>query len=873
MKTNKEQVYDFISLHFKGSPRNGISTKYIADALNLQRTNVSSILSALVAENKIEKTNGRPVLYYMKSDSMDAEKESSFHNLVGYNGSLKRAVQLAKAAILYPQKSLNSVIIGAHGVGKSFLAMLMHKFAVEADVLLPDALFAVFDCKKYADNERQAICDLFGDDSNQGYFAAARRGVLLIDNVQYLGADFRSTVITRAEAAETDGETEDLAAPLILVSCDSKNRTACDDFTSRFPIIIELPALSERPFEERMEMIQRFLALESVRIGKKLLINAELLRCLLLYDCEANCMQLKSDIKIGCANAYVREHSSCADTLQLFVGDFEHHVRKGFLKYQANRDEIERIIPSNYNYAFSVDSIEKSMIDKGKPDYRSVYDELDRRALSLTEKGFKDDEISLILSTEIETEFRKVQNQFAGKAVNKEQLAMFADKRIIAMTEEFLDNASLRLERSFSNAVFCGMCLHLDALVNHRGTDRGISAQKISDIIGNCKAEYTLSLSFSKKLGETFGMEIPIEEVALITLFTCYQAPITDTTKNPVVLFAFYGDGVANSISRAIAGMTQLENVFSFELKFENDTVELYDALRQYIMKIEQGKGVIVVYDGNILEEMLLSIEEELHIVIRQVPIPILSVGIELARKAVNNENIDLAYQSALKSLNLKNFHDKRVIVTLCTTGEGGAEELKRYIESYGQLGDVDIIPLAISDRDRLHDQLAKIMNSSIIQCIIGTFNPKLFALPFLSISEIFSTPKEKLPELLKMIKQEKNSIDYNAVFDYLKEQLDHTNIAKLKILLPQLMAEINKEICEISADSEVGLFVHIACCVDRMRSHSATPKNMQKESILAKYNWQFKVLLKLVKPLEKAFDIIFTDDEAANILAIIYQF
>ncbi|MFR8846702.1 MAG: hypothetical protein ACLVGL_17725 [Waltera sp.] len=38
----------------------------------------------------------------------------------------------------------------------------------------------------------------------------------------------------------------------------------------------------------------------------------------------------------------------------------------------------------------------------------------------------------------------------------------------------------------------------------------------------------------------------------------------------------------------------------------------------------------------------------------------------------------------------------EKYIVTLCTTGKGGAEELKRYIEKYGQLEDTEVIPMSV---------------------------------------------------------------------------------------------------------------------------------------------------------------------------------
>lgn len=870
MQTNKEKVYDFIRLYFTGNSGNGVSTNYIAKALNMQRTNVSSILNALVAGGKIQKTNSRPVLYYIKSDDSDTA-DTCFSNLVGHSGSLKRAVQLAKAAVLYPQKSLPTAIVGAQGTGKNHLAMLMHKLAVKSGVLLPDAVCVTFDCKSCAGNEQLAIDELFGDGDNEGPFSAAQYGVLYIDNAHLLSARVRNLLVSRIEETMRENAGE-RSSPMVIVGCDSKNRVACDDFSTSLPIVIELPLLSERPMSERLDLIRTFLTMESVRLKKTLCIGAEVLRCLLLYDCEANCMQLKGDIKIGCANAYVREHNSSADTYQLFMGDFEHYVRKGFLKYKTYREEIEQLIPSDYDYSFSEASMETSAVDRERLTYTNMYEELDRKAVELAARGLEEDDVNLILSTDVETMIQSYQGELTKRVVNKEQLSMLVDKRIIHLVETFLDEASLKLERIFPNTVFYGLCLHLNAAINRRVFDKKIPPKQITEIIEHFRAEYFLCLQFTAKLKQEFGTEFPLDEVVFLTTIICYRAPTSDTGNKPVVLFAFYGEGVADSICRTVANLTRLDNVFSFELVFEKEQKEIYESLKQYISSIHRGKGVIVVFDNAFLREMLSSMEEELHIVIRQRPIPIITMGVEFARKAAVDENIDTVYQSTMRSLGAGAVESPETIVTLCSTGEGGARTIKEYIQRYGQVEDMRIVPLAISDKDRLREELVKIMNASIIHCVIGTYDPKLFALPFIPISDVLGVEKEKLPALLRRNRGEKCSVDYDEVYLYLEEQLEHIKVWKLKKVLPQVISQINEKICELSPDSEIGLFVHLACCIDRVRGHECTPVNVRRESIIEKYSRQYKELLKLLKPLEKAFNIIFNDDEAANILAILYQ-
>ena len=106
----------------------------------------------------------------------------------------------------------------------------------------------------------------------------------------------------------------------------------------------------------------------------------------------------------------------------------------------------------------------------------------------------------------------------------------------------------------------------------------------------------------------------------------------------------------------------------------------------------------------------------------------------------------------------------------------------------------------------------------------------------------------------------------------YLGEQLEHVKAPKLAKLLPEVLLRINAEITPLSLDTEVGLFIHLACCIDRLVVKEASANNPRKKAILSKYENEYLQLLKLFKPIEKAFHIILNDDEMANILTIIYQ-
>lgn len=105
MKSNRELVLELLLQTAKsGDHPNGLSTQFMAQRLNIQRTNLSSVLNALVRDKKLEKVNGRPVLYRLAGDAVSTtwRDESCFSELLGPRNLLYPAIQLIKAAELYP---------------------------------------------------------------------------------------------------------------------------------------------------------------------------------------------------------------------------------------------------------------------------------------------------------------------------------------------------------------------------------------------------------------------------------------------------------------------------------------------------------------------------------------------------------------------------------------------------------------------------------------------------------------------------------------------------------------------------------------------------------------------------------------------------
>ena len=102
------------------------TTQELVEHFHMQRTNLSSILNQLVKDNKLEKIDGRPVLYrFITLNQIEEEYNMIFQRMIGYNGSLKNAIKIVHSELMYPNKNYTFLLIGNSGVGKSFFVQTL----------------------------------------------------------------------------------------------------------------------------------------------------------------------------------------------------------------------------------------------------------------------------------------------------------------------------------------------------------------------------------------------------------------------------------------------------------------------------------------------------------------------------------------------------------------------------------------------------------------------------------------------------------------------------------------------------------------------------------------------------------------------------
>ena len=878
MKNNKEKVFDALK-NYKNEKTDeqplGLTTIELSKALEMQRSNISSILNSLVEEKRIEKSEGRPVYYWVSSSALPNSENSCFDELVGSDGSLKNAVGLIKAAVLYPQAGFNVLIVGEKGTGKSYFAYLVYRFAIEQGVFDKNAPYIRVNCKNYIGHEEQLTEDLFSR-KEENFFDQADGGFLFIDSVDLLVGKNRSRLLHYIEKKEffyLDEESAEKKNVALVLACDERiNQEVVEYFSQKIMINIKLPNLATRPLKERFQLINRFFAMEANQANHTFEVTNEVLRCLMLFECPYNLRQLEGDIKIACANAFVRNRNSNNNHTLVVMSDFNDNIRQGLLNYKKHRDEIERIIPEDFNYVFSKESItEKSIASFSSRE--SIYEVIEQKIKELKDRGLQEEEINIIASSHIQTTFEQYSKYLEKQALNLGQLSKVVDVQIIEEVQKFLDIAQEKFSISYPVSLYYGLALHVGTLVASKGRTQQLGNKQIMEIVSQYNQEYLYCLQFINHLEELKKISIPVDEAVILTMFLVKKEQI-DQRVNPVVLIAMHGSQTASSLAQVVNTLVKADNAYGFDMSLDSEPKEIYEELKEFVVRINQGKGVIIIYDMGSFKNMFITIAEETGIEIRLMYMPITLLGIEASRRTSLDEDLDSVYHQLLLSTrdlftNEYQEYKSPVIITLCNTGEGGATELKKYIELHTSK-QREIIPLAISDRKQLVDKIKEILELHRIHCFVGTYNPNLFGIPFISIKEIFECNPNRIDNLLDFNPVHTNGIDMEAIYEYLDESLEYVDIQKIRKLLPPLLDSLEEVSNNLTLDQKLGLFVHIACNINRACTKEATPINIKKNQIFMKYEQLTKEIAKCFKPIEKSFDIIITDDEIANIICII---
>lgn len=871
MRKNKELVYEFIRKESLVGGRKGLLTDDIAEKLGMQRTNVSAILNELTKEGRLEKTKTRPVYYRMPQEEKKSAEPRAFENMIGYEGSLSKAIQQAKAASLYPGSNLNIQLVSHQGSGATHFGKEIYKFALEKKRLTKDMPYIYVNCRHFSKNINALSDMLFGDIQGveNSCFAKAQGGMLFIDNVDLMDARQYSRISLYLETGEVYSEKEnrtmDCSNCFFVFSTTSADSGQTDWKNS---VTIELPSLSERPLSEKLELINYFFTEEAVNSGCQIEVTIEAIRALMATHFLCGIKEMRLEIKSACASAYIRVLDESEENMRVCLSDFKENVQRELHLYWKKCAEIDELI-GTANFMLYGDT-DYQRAEKSGHEVDAVYDNIKHQYREMTNRGISNVSIKGVIEAYIGNLMCMIPDrERKEKELNLGQLSKMVDVRILNLVGIFEERYKKDFGREFPNNIFCGLCLHLNAMLSMEPVERSrITDEQVKRVIQEYPREYAFMLDFTRILEEHLHLTFNIEETVLLTMFIIETE---DIIRHPVLLYAMHGGGVAKYLAETTNKLTQENNAYAFDMDLSEETKQAMEELEKQIATIDRGGGVIVIYDMGSFQTMLDDIAQRTNIKIRGINMPITAIGVEIARRCAREQDIEQIYHlvnQEMWQILYPEVQLKKVLITLCHTSEGGAEQLKRYIEQYSRLN-MRVVALAMADRDKLIQEVMKLKKTYAIHAFVGTFDPELFGIPFISISDVFESSKEDLDRVLMFEPIQKKSSGYEKVLASCEKQSLQISVNKLRKVLPGCVEELAVAY-NLQEDEKVGLFAHLVSTMERLASPDYVCRKKNEEAYLEKNREDYRYVSKVLKVLERQFKVIINDSELAVILRVL---
>lgn len=891
----------------------GVTAIELSSYMGLDRSNISRYLNKLYKEKRVNKSDGRPVIYSsIDSENKDnlvegnnevtlkdtIENKDSLEMLVGSELSLKLPIQQAKAAILYPPRGLHTLILGETGVGKSLFAEVMYHFAKESGVVENNAPFVRFNCADYADNPQLVVAQIFGvkkgaftgaDSDKDGLLKKADGGIFFLDEIHRLSPQGQEMLFTFIDKGyfrplgDTDKKIK-VEVQIIAATTEQPQSFLLKTFTRRIPMTIVLPPLRERKLEERYCLLKEFIKAESLRLEKSIYVSKNAIISFLLYDCPNNIGQLKSDIQLSCAKAFLNYKINKNNYILVDQGDLQPRVQKGIMKIQEYRKEVSSISKSMTDilrFSHKDNNLKNFEIEVGENDNskdKSFYSIIEKKMEDLKSQGLDETKINDILNIDLEIYFKKYISTLTDK-FKKDEIAKVVDLRVITVVEKMLNIASQKLKREFDQKVYFGLSLHLQGSIERITSGKKIYHPKLNVIRVQYREEFIVAMEIIKLVENEFNLDVPLDEIGYITMFlSAHDDDNNETLEEKVgVLVMMHGTNTASSMVDVANSLIGEEYVQALDMPLTMKAEYMLDKAKEKIKEMNNEKGILILVDMGSLINFGNIISNELGIKTKTVDMVTTLTVIEAGRKALNGRSLDSIYHSCQEigraSIQMPKEDYKKdkelIIITTCFTGEGAAERIKDRIKSsLKNIEKVNVIPLDILDKEDFLNKVSELKERYTILAVVGTVNIFIDGIPFISAQDIFMEDGiEYLEHLLDM------EHDFFKVRKALVTQITQIDCIKLVSDIRTAINQIEENLeIRIQHDAQIGILIHISFLIDKLRHDGNEIIFKKLEEYRYKHNKEFILIKKALRHLEHDYEINIGDDELAYIVRMVIE-
>lgn len=864
----------------------GITTIDLAEDLGLARPNISDDLNRLCDEGRATKEGTKPVRYHA---IIKEKPESALDAFAKKFPSVAQATEQAKAAVLYPPHGMPILVLGETGTGKSLFAKLIHSYACEirGDGELP---FVIFNCADYADNPSLLITILFGarkgsytgaDSDRQGLIEKASGGILFLDEIHRLppeGQEMLFTFLDRGKYRRLGDSDTELSADvgIIAATTESPESALLRTFVRRIPMVIKLPSLADRGIDERLSLIKEFYVNEANRLGLPIHASVNSIRSLLGYPCTNNIGQLKTDVQLLCARAYSDYVSKKKSMVQIVTANLPPHIKQGLFSGTAHREIWNKLTDVDSRFCIFYPGEKADSKPFERKDAHNIYEIIDLRVREMRAGCVQEQDIERNLDEYIRSYFSRFCS-YQDETTTLDAILEMADPDVAKAIAEIVLFAESKLGRAFLPSVKTGIAMHVTNAIQRVKAGKQIGAKEFNKIRRDHPAEFSAAVECLTIIDHACEISMPLEEASFLAFFFLLdEERASGEQTHPVrIVVMAHGDSTATSMAKACNGLLNMMIAEGIDVPLNETPSSAWNKLKILINCGEEKPDVLLLVDMGSLTNLGHMLESELGIKSKTIPMASTLHVLQAVRKASEGLPLDRIYEAvrdirdALTAEPKERENDavrKKYVITLCATGEGSALMIReRLMERLSfDRRKIQIINLGLGSPGdgNIDERIERIGRSGDILFIVSAF--RIAAdVPQFSIEDIIGQGIDDMQRLID------RSTLLDKISDAYTDFFSAVDSGKAFEAANRVIDRIEDEYGKILLDSvRTGIFCHIACMIDRLKSDTAIPVFPDMEIFIAGNQALFNIVRSESTALENRFDIAIPDEEICHIVS-----
>jgi len=376
-------------------------------------------------------------------------------------------------------------------------------------------------------------------------------------------------------------------------------------------MVICIPPLRKRTFEERLYLIKNFFKEESIRLSKEIYVSLNSMRALLSYNCPNNVGQLKSDIQLICAKSYSLYLTNKKDDVRIVSRNLPSYIQDGLYKEKEHRSIWNKLIGEEIDFfKFSAKSTESFSFDNNDA---GIYSFIKNKLENLKSQGISNIDIEEILEKDIANYYTISSNAITNE-INRKNLYNIMDDNILDCFDLIINYINKQLNHTLNSNIYTAFALHINTLIRRINNDKPIVNPNLSKIKKLYKKEFQIALGIREILENTLNISVPLEECGYLALFLVPEMKFSDSIDDMVkIIVIAHGESTASSMKDVVSKLLGEDCIIAIDAPIEISAAEILNKLRDIIKNTKSNGGYLLLVDMGSFTTFAEIIEDEIN--------------------------------------------------------------------------------------------------------------------------------------------------------------------------------------------------------------------------------------------------------------------